>query len=151
MEETYRFNLFTINQVEQCRLKRKKASERIIMTIKEVSDKLGLSVHTLRYYEKEGLIRNIKRDINGFRNYSDNDVGWLDLIMKLKLTRMPVKDLKKYADLFYANDPDLDKRIEILQEHKKRVHKEIENLKIADQVIDKKVRIYSNMKLDSVS
>ena len=121
------------------------------MTIKEVSDKLGLSVHTLRYYEKEGLIRNIKRDINGFRNYSDNDVGWLDLIMKLKLTRMPLKDLKKYADLFYANDPDLDKRIEILQEHKKRVHKEIENLKIADQVIDKKVRIYSNMKLDSVS
>ena len=65
------------------------------MTIKEVSDKLGLSVHTLRYYEKEGLIRNIKRNINGFRNYSDNDVGWLDLIMKLKLTRMPLKDLKK--------------------------------------------------------
>jgi len=122
-----------------------------IMTIKEVSDKLGLSVHTLRYYEKEGLIRNIKRDINGFRNYSEGDVGWLDLIMKLKLTRMPLKDLKKYADLFYANDPDLDKRIQILQEHKKRVHQEIETLRIADKVIDKKIGIYSSQKTDNIA
>lgn len=116
------------------------------MTIKEVSDRLNLSVHTLRYYEKEELIRNIKRDRNGFRNYSEDDVGWVDLIKKLKLTKMPLKDLKKYADLFYANNPDLDKRIAILKAHKKRVHQEIENLKIADQVIDKKIEIYKNLK-----
>ncbi|HOO33945.1 MAG TPA: MerR family transcriptional regulator [Thermotogota bacterium] len=120
------------------------------MTIKEVSDKLGLSVYTLRYYEKEGLVRNVKREPNGFRNYSDEDVGWLDLIMKLKLTRMPLKDLKKYADLYYANDPDMDKRIEILQVHKQRVQREIETLMIADQVIDRKIDIYTKQKQASL-
>ena len=73
-------------------------------TIAKVSQITGLSAHTLRYYEKEGLLQNIKRDINGNREFSDDDLKWLETITCLKNSGMSIKNLKRYIQLYTEGD-----------------------------------------------
>ena len=74
------------------------------MTISEVAKKLGLTPHTLRYYEKIGLIRDVARR-SGKRDYSPADVVWLEFIQRLKATSMPLKEIRQYSQLRYAGIP----------------------------------------------
>ena len=66
--------------------------------MKEVAQITGLSEHTLRFYEKQQLILNIKRDSKNYRLYSDFDIQWIQFLTKVKSTNMPLKNIKKYAD-----------------------------------------------------
>lgn len=65
-------------------------------TISEVADKYGISPHTLRYYDKEGLLFTIKRSDAGIRIFDDEDLAWLDILTCLKATGMPLKDIKQF-------------------------------------------------------
>jgi DNA-binding transcriptional MerR regulator len=121
------------------------------MRIKELSEKTGLSCHTLRYYEKIGLIQSVKRDANGQRIYDENTIGWVQFLIKMKLTRMPLSDLIVYANSFYANDPDVDKRIALLKAHKSRVLNEIAALREACTYIDYKIDYYQQFKANKKS
>ena len=66
-------------------------------SIQEVSNKTGLTAHTLRYYEKEGLISGVERSQGGFRQYSDEDLEWLGLICCLKNTGMPLQEIARFV------------------------------------------------------
>ena len=68
-------------------------------SIQEISPKMGLSAHTLRYYEKEGLIKGVKRSEGGFRQYSDEDLEALSLICWLKNTGMSLREIARFVDL----------------------------------------------------
>lgn len=81
--------------------------------IGEFSKITELSIDTIRYYEKEGLIIP-DRDENNRRVYEDCDIGWIDFIKKLKMTGMRLKDIKYYAQLRYEGDRTIDKRLELL-------------------------------------
>ena len=101
------------------------------MTIGEVSELTGLSYHTLRYYEKVGLIRNIKRNEQDKRDYTDKDIEWISFLVSLKKTKMPLAEFGRYAELYYCSDSCLDcisERVKILEVHQNRLIAQINEL-----------------------
>lgn len=110
--------------------------------IKEVSKLTGLSEHTLRFYEKQLLIKNISRDENGYRIYSDFDIEWINFLIKVKNTGMPLKDLQRYAALMAEGNSTIFKREKMLIQHRKLVENQIEDLKTTLTRIDDKLDRY---------
>ncbi|MBR2797091.1 MAG: MerR family transcriptional regulator [Clostridia bacterium] len=90
-------------------------------TIHEVCEKSGLTAHTLRYYEKEGLLSNVSRSQGGFRQYSDEDLEAVGLICCLKNTGMPLSDIARFMELTREGDQTLRERCEMLKRHKEVV------------------------------
>ena len=90
-------------------------------SIQEISQKTGLSAHTLRFYEKEGLIKGIKRSEGGFRQYSDEDLEALGLICCLKNTGMSLREIARFVDLTHQGERTLGERVDMLREHRERV------------------------------
>lgn len=109
------------------------------MDIKTISKITGLSAHTLRYYEKIGLLLNIERDSKGYRDYSEKDVVWIEFIKRLKATNMPLNEIKKFAVLRSKGDSTIQNRLKILEIHQSRVKKQMENLLIHQEKIREKI------------
>ncbi|MED1065869.1 MerR family transcriptional regulator [Bacillus paralicheniformis] len=110
--------------------------------MKYVVDNLHVSANTLRFYEKEGLLRNISRDSNGRRIYNDDDLRWINFIRSLRLTGMPISKIKEYIDLYELGDETFLQRKKMMMQHKLEVQNKInENLKHLE-VISYKVAMY---------
>lgn len=90
-------------------------------SIQDVSNKTGLSTHTLRYYEKEGLISGVERSQGGFRQYTDEDLERLGLIRCLKNTGMSIQEIARFVQLTHEGDHTLEELVELLREHRERV------------------------------
>ncbi len=90
-------------------------------SIQDVSNKTGLSTHTLRYYEKEGLISDVERSQGGFRQYTDEDLERLGLIRCLKNTGMSIQEIARFVQLTHEGDHTLEERVKLLREHRERV------------------------------
>ena len=90
-------------------------------SIQDVSNKTGLSTHTLRYYEKEGLISDVERSQGGFRQYTDEDLERLGLIRCLKNTGMSIQEIARFVQLTHEGDHTLEERVERLREHREPV------------------------------
>ena len=97
-------------------------------SIGEVVKKTGLSAHTLRYYEKEGLLPFVEKNSSGMRVYSDMDLGWLSMIGCLKDSGLQIKEIRQYIDWFHEGDSTLQQRLELFQNRRKLVEKEIKRL-----------------------
>ena len=111
-------------------------------TIGETAEKMGSTASTIRYYEKEGLLPNIKRDKNGIRFFTENDLQSLKIIECLKATGMPIKDIRKFIDLCAEGDNSLQERYALFLDRKAAVQKQIEELKKIEKVIDFKCWYY---------
>ena len=94
---------------------------KFMYSIQDVSNKTGLSTHTLRYYEKEGLISGVERTQGGFRQYTDEDLERLGLICCLKNTGMSIQEIARFVQLTHEGDHTLEERVELLREHRERV------------------------------
>lgn len=107
--------------------------------IGEFSSMTGISIYTLRYYEKENLMIPERKE-NGRRLYSDSDLLWVQFIKRLKDTGMSIKEIQKYAQLRAKGDSTLQERMEILIQHRSLLKKEMaamqEHLKNLDGKID---------------
>ena len=79
------------------------------LTIGEVAERTGLTRHTLRYYERDGLMLGVDRGGSGHRRYSEHDLGWIELITKLRATGMPIREVRRYAELVRAGDGNEDR------------------------------------------
>ncbi len=90
-------------------------------SIQDVCEKTGLSAHTLRYYEKEGLLTRVERSQGGFRQYSDEDLERLGLICCLKNTGMPLQEIARFLALTEGGDRTLPERVELLRRHRENV------------------------------
>ncbi|AZB42054.1 MerR family transcriptional regulator [Bacillus sp. FJAT-42376] len=111
-------------------------------SMKYVMENLNVTANTLRYYEKEGLLKNISRNSGGNRVYNDENIGVLDFIRALRLTGMPISEIKKYLELTELGDDTISQRKEMILQHKTRVQKKInENLKYLE-VISYKAAMY---------
>ena len=91
-------------------------------SIQDVSKKTGLSAHTLRYYEKEGLLSNVSRTPGGFRQYTDEDLEALGLICCLKNTGMSLEEITRFVNLTHEGDSTLKERVELLRVHRENVN-----------------------------
>jgi len=111
-------------------------------SIGEVAEKIGLTAHTLRYYDKEGLLPFIDRTETGLRSFKDTDFEWLELINCLKNTGMPIKNIKVFIDYCMEGDSTLEKRLEMFKNQKESVLAQIENLQKHLKKVEYKIWYY---------
>jgi DNA-binding transcriptional MerR regulator len=108
-------------------------------TTRQAAEKSGLSQHTLRWYERIGLLSPVDRGLDGRRRFSEADLDWLVLLSRLRATGMPVAEMLRYAELARsgAGEPE---RLALLEQHRERVRQalldqqeclELLNIKIA--------------------
>lgn len=116
-----------------------------IFTIQQISNMTGLTVHTLRYYEKIGLLKEVNRNINGYRQYSEADISWINFLIRLRITGMSVTDMKLFSDLRSQGESTLSARRELLEIHQNKVLKEINKLKDNLMEIETKIDYYKKM------
>jgi DNA-binding transcriptional MerR regulator len=114
------------------------------LTIAEVAERTGLTRHTLRYYERDGLMLGIGRAGSGHRRYSERDLGWIELITKLRATGMPVRDVRRYAELVRAGDGNEDERLALLRAHRERVRAQLDTMTAYLDAIDMKIGYYAD-------
>ncbi len=106
--------------------------------MKEASRRTGLTAHTLRYYEKEGLLPCVKRTQSGIRRFSEEDMESLGLICCLKSTGMSIKQIREFIELSLMGDETLPQRCEMLVAHKKSVEEQMQMMqKHLDKVTHK--------------
>src|SRR5947207_8778734 len=106
------------------------------LTIAEVAERTGLTRHTLRYYERDGLMLGVDRVGSGHRRYSEHDLGWIELITKLRATGMPIREVRRYADLVRAGEGNEEARVELLRAHRERVCAQLETMAVHLEAID---------------
>lgn len=93
-----------------------------ILTIQQVAQETGLSVHALRYYERAGLMQAVRRnETNGYRTYTRQNLGWIEFIKRLRATGMPIRDIQRYAGLILQGEQTVADRMHLLREHRSRI------------------------------
>ena len=115
------------------------------LRIGEVSERTGLSVHTLRFYEKEGLfVEPVRRDGAGRRVFSEQEVGWLVVCSKLRSSTVPLPQIRRYAELARGGPSTVGERLTILQDHQARLRAQLTDLQDALSMIEAKVALYTD-------
>ncbi|MER5808864.1 MerR family transcriptional regulator [Streptomyces sp. NPDC002033] len=112
-------------------------------TISEVEARTGLTQHTLRWYERIGLMPHVDRSHSGQRRFTDKDLGWLAFVGKLRATGMSVADMVRYAELVREGDHTVDERRELLEHTRREVRARIAELSDALGVLDYKIEMYA--------
>ncbi|MEU9606992.1 MerR family transcriptional regulator [Streptomyces sp. NPDC048057] len=111
-------------------------------TIGEVAAWTGLSAHTLRWYERIGLMSYVDRSHTGQRRFTNQDLDWLAFVGKLRLTGMPVADMVRYAELVRAGEHTVDERRELLVRTRRTVLERVAELHGTLAVLDHKIELY---------
>jgi DNA-binding transcriptional MerR regulator len=111
-------------------------------SISEVAKELNLTIYTLRYYDKEGLMPFVERAQNGTRLFKESDISALKLIECLKSTGMPIKEIKTFIDWCSEGDSTLQQRFDMFIERKAVVEAQMEELKNTMGVIEHKCWYY---------
>ncbi|MEU2655840.1 MerR family transcriptional regulator [Streptomyces sp. NPDC007325] len=114
-------------------------------TISEVAALTGLTAHTLRWYERIGLMPHVDRSHTGQRRFSERDLGWLEFVGKLRLTGMPVADMVRYAELVREGPHTHAERRALLEETRRDVLARIAELQDTLAVLDLKIDHYGTV------
>lgn len=114
-------------------------------SISTVANLTNLTTHTLRYYEKEGLLNNISRDKNGIRTYNDNDIERINIINCLKATGMTISDIKNYLTLFDKGIETVAERALLFEIQKEEIIKQLDILNKHLNTINYKIWYYKNI------
>lgn len=111
-------------------------------SISEVAKELNLTVYTLRYYDKEGLMPFVERTSSGTRMFKESDIDALKVIECLKSTGMPIKEIKNFIDWCADGDSTLQQRYDMFMERKASVEAQMEELKRTMELINHKCSYY---------
>jgi len=115
-----------------------------VLTIQQVAQATGLSAHTLRYYERAGLMREDvgRDDANGYRSYTQQHVVWIEFIKRLRTTGMPIRDIQRYTELFRQGEQTIPARMHLLQQHRSRVEAHLREVEHHLSAINTKIAHY---------
>jgi DNA-binding transcriptional MerR regulator len=113
------------------------------LSIGQVAERTGLSVHALRFYEREGLlVTPVHRGTDGRRSYTDWDLEWLEVCVRLRASGMPLAAIRRYADLVRQGEGNEEDRLSLLRQHQQRVTAQIAELTECLDLITFKIRLY---------
>lgn len=111
-------------------------------TIEETAQRCGLTPHTLRYYEREGLLPPIGRNRGGQRRYSDGDLGWINFVMLLKATGMGLSRIRDFVAAEQQGPGGASTKIEILVEHQDHIRAQMEQMSQFLNKLEQKIQYY---------
>lgn len=104
----------------------------------------GVTAHTLRYYERVDLIRPVARNSGNQRRYSAADVAWVEFLLRLRETGMPIARMREYAELRAQGPSTTASRLGLLQDHRASLHARIARLRAHKRALDTKIAIYQD-------
>jgi len=110
------------------------------LSIGEVADLTGLSIHTLRYYDELGLLPQVRRAENGHRVFDEEVLGWIHIIKCLRATQMPLSDIQRFTYLARQDGDTIALQRELLEAHRRQVEQRMCEVKAAIALIDDKIR-----------
>ena len=113
------------------------------LSISDAAHATGLSVHTLRYYERAGLMLDpVERAPSSHRRYTEDEIRWVTLLARLRATGMPIRRIRDYADLVRAGDGNEDERLALLEAHRTAVLEQLEVMRANLDAIEFKIERY---------
>jgi len=112
------------------------------LSIADAAESSGLSAHTLRYYERAGLLEPVSRNGSGHRRYRDTDLELIAFLAKLRATGMPIREVRRYAELMRAGEATNTERLALLEAHRDAVLAGLETTTRNLELIDWKIRVY---------
>jgi DNA-binding transcriptional MerR regulator len=114
------------------------------LNIQQMVQATGLSAHTLRYYERAGLmIEHVGRDEgNGYRSYSQEHVAWIEFLKRLRATGMPIRDIQRYTELVRQGEHTMPARLQLLKQHQGRVEEHLKEVEHHLEAITTKIAYY---------
>ena len=116
------------------------------LTISDAAEVTGLSTHTLRYYERAGLMLDrVERSPSSHRRYTEADIRWVTLLTRLRATGMPIRRIREYADLVRQGDGNEDERLALLEAHRDAVLEQLDAMRRNLEAIDYKIGIYEDL------
>ena len=114
-------------------------------TMKETCDKVGISYETLKFYCKEGLVPNVKRDKNNYRIFDEKNIAWLKGLQCLRKCGMSIKDMKQYMNYCLEGVSTIPERKKMLDKSKKYLLEQVEKLNESINFIDNKQMFYDDV------
>jgi DNA-binding transcriptional MerR regulator len=113
------------------------------LTIAEAARRTGVTAHTLRYYERAGLVvTTVDRTASGRRRYHERDLTWIVVCTKLRATGMSIQSIRRYAELVSAGHGNEQERLALLEEHRATVLAQLAQLRGNLELIDHKIDVY---------
>ncbi len=120
-----------------------------LLSIRDVSARTGLSVHTLRYYERAGLLDPVGRAACGHRRYAPADIAWIEFLSRLRATGMPIRQMQQFAHLRRRGAQTVGDRRELLEAHRLAVQTHLATLQHSLAEIEEKIRHYRRLEEDA--
>ena len=111
-------------------------------SIGEIAKFMGLTTHTLRFYDKEGLLPNVRKNSAGIRRFTEEDIDWLLVLDCLKSTGLPLKEIRYYIELAQQGNATLNERRDIFIRQKQRIEQQMEILNRNMEKINFKIEYY---------
>ena len=111
-------------------------------TIGEAAEELDMPASTIRFYDKNGLLPSVSRTGGGVRLFDEDDLEWLRFVERLKVSGMPIKEIRAYIELYLAGDSTIEERRRIVYERKAAIEKQLEDLELALDFISYKCWFY---------
>jgi DNA-binding transcriptional MerR regulator len=115
----------------------------MVLSISDAAEATGVSAHTLRYYERAGLMRDpVPRGRSSHRRYTEEEIAWVTLLTKMRSTGMPIRRIREYAELARAGEETEAARLELLEEHRRAVLAQLDEVRSNLAAIETKIEIY---------
>jgi DNA-binding transcriptional MerR regulator len=112
------------------------------LSIAEAAEASGLSMHTLRYYERTGLLEPVHRNGSGHRRYRAADLERITFLTRLRATGMPIRDVRRYAELMTAGEATNEERLALLEAHRGNVLAGLEATARNLELVEWKINLY---------
>ena len=112
------------------------------LTVAEAAREAGVSAHTLRYYERAGLLAQVERNGSGHRRFTADDIEWVVMITRLRATGMPIRRIREYAELVWAGEGNERERLALMEAHREQVLEQLAEIQRNLELIDFKIALY---------
>ncbi|MEI5992193.1 hypothetical protein A5881_003749 [Enterococcus termitis] len=116
-----------------------------LYTVNEVAKKMDISPHTLRFYENQGLFPHVTRNEYNIRQFSIEDLDWVQIVQTLRTTGMSLTEVKRYIDLCEAGNTTINERSQLITKQRENAEKELIKLKKKIRILEEKEQYYEEL------